>query len=790
MLKNYLRLAVRNLRRSATYSAINISGLALGIACALLIISFITYHTGFDNFHSHSDRIYRFVTEQHRDNVSYAPAVPPAFGKTFREDYTFGETVGRLYTSTGALITIQDEKEVKKFREDVAFADPEFFDIFNFPLAHGDNRTALVEPNTAVISETIARKYFGDESPLEKIIRLDNRIDFRITGILGDIPTKSDFRSGIFLSYATIGQLNAWYAADDAWGGITTDLQTFVRLRPGVNPREVEAVLPAYVKKFRAESKNVHHYKLQPLGEIHFDSRYGGVMDRGILIVLSVIGAFLVFTACLNFINLATAQAVNRSKEVGVRKTLGSARSQLFWQFASETGLIVVLATFVAVAIAYSVLPYLNELFNNRVKFELLSDARLLLLLPVLMMAVTFLSCTYPGLVLSGFKPVIALKGRLTGRGTGNFNLRRTLITIQFTISHVLLIGLIVIVFQIRYLKKADLGFDQTGVVLIPAGSNDMKMKTLKARFQQIPAVESVTACFAAASSDSWWGNSITYENRTEGEDFAVSFKGGDEDFVNTFGLKLIAGRNLTPADTVREFLVNETLVEKLNLTPEEILGKNIAAGAWSGPVVGVLKDFHDAPLRLEIHPLYVTTSMENYHLYAVKINLGNSRETLKALEAAWTSTYPELIYEYDFMDNVTAEFYQTEETILDLIQGFAFIALFIGCMGLYGMASYMAIQKTKEIGIRKVLGSSLSQILWIFGKEFSRLILIAFLLAAPLGWWLMSEWLEQYKFHVPMSAWIFILEMAVIAFVVLLTVGYQSARSALANPVKSLRSE
>jgi putative ABC transport system permease protein len=789
MLENYLKLALRNIMRAPTYSVINISGLALGITCALLIFSLVTYHLNFDNFHADSDRIYRFVTEQHRDQVTYAGSVPPAFGKTFRDDYTYAEKVARVCTAYESLINIEQGGELRKFTENAAFVDVEFFEIFNFPLVAGDIRKNLTEPNTCVITEAIAKKIFGNETPLDKTIRLDNRIDFKITGVLRDLPDNTDLRSEIYLSYSTVGQYNDWYAEDDAWGGITTDIQTFGKLREGVTPAEVEAVLPAYVKKYRAESKNVHHYKLQPLADIHFNAQYGGVMEKQTLIVLSVIGFFLIVTAALNFINLATARAVTRSKEVGVRKTLGSVRGQLFWQFALETGVIVVIATMLAFAVSYSVLPLLNDLFSTRIQFNLLSDLRLILFIPSLMVIVTLLSCSYPGLILSGFKPVQALKGKLTG--TENFNLRRSLITVQFTIAQVLLIGLIVVVYQMRLFEVTDLGFNQNAVVMIPSGSNDEKMKTLKQKFDALPQVESVTTCFTSPSSQSSWNTSLTFDNRSEQENFSVSYRGGDEDFLKTFGINLVAGRNLLPADTVREFLVNETLVAKLNMTPDEILGKPMRVnGSWTGPIVGVVKDFHDQSLHSDVKPVFISTVLDSYHTFAVKINLKDSKDALAALEREWSEMYPELIYSYEFLDNITAEFYQTEQTMLQLVEVFAFISLFIACMGLYGMASFMALQKTKEIGIRKVLGGSVSHILWIFGKEFSTLIVLAFILAAPIGWFVMSAWLENFAYHVDMNFWILIAEVAIIATIVLLTVGYKALRSAVMNPVKALRVE
>jgi ABC-type antimicrobial peptide transport system permease subunit len=335
------------------------------------------------------------------------------------------------------------------------------------------------------------------------------------------------------------------------------------------------------------------------------------------------------------------------------------------------------------------------------------------------------------------------------------------------------------------------MGFDKEAIVMIPIGSQDSKMKTLKEQFLQIPGVEDVSISFSAPASRNHWGTSITYDNRTETEDFGVSIKAGDQNFISTYGIDIVTGRNLQPSDSVREFLVNETLVRKLNLSsPEEILGKTISSNGKTAPVVGVISDFHDQSFQSEISPVLISTSTEHYHEYGVRINMRDASTILAAIEKAWSAMYPEQIYDYQFLDQQTAEFYEAEQSILKLIQVFAAIALFIACMGLYGLVSYMAAQKTKEIGIRKVLGGSVANILWIFGKEFFLLILVAFLFAAPVGWWLMTQWLENYEYRFTMTWWVFALEAAIITFVALLTVGFRSAKAAMMNPANALRTE
>ena len=797
MLKNYLKIAIRNLQRNKVYALINVMGLALSMSCGILIFALVKHHLSFDNFHQNSDRIYRIVTEQHRDNISYSFSVPAPLGKAFRNDYTFGEKVARICTFEDLLISTKQGNEIKKFKEaeGVAFTEPEFFDIFNYPLLQGDKNTVLAEPNTAILTEKAAKKYFGNENPINKTFKLDNRIELKVTGILKDLPSNSDRKTDIYASYPTLKTFNEWLGSDDSWGGIASAMQCFVLLRPGISPAQVESVMPAYVKKYRPTSKNVHHYKLQPINQMHFDGRYNGPMDKKNLWVLSFIGLFLIVTDCVNFVNLATAQALKRSKEVGVRKVLGSLRTQLFWQFISETGMITVLGATLAILLAFLALPYVNTWFSTQVSINLLNDWQLSTFIAALTVLVTFLSGSYPGLILAGFQPVLALKGKLSQQNIGGFNTRRTLIVTQFAISQVLIIGMIVIANQMKYAQKSDLGFNKDATILVPiaSGANLSSIKTLKSKIAGINGVEKISTFYGAPADKSSWNNSPRYNNNPEEEVFRVSVKSADEDYLSTFGLELVTGRNVFPSDTMRECLVNETFVKKLNLkSPEEVIGKPLTlnAGKFKGTIVGVVKDFHDQSFHQEITPICITTLSENYSYYGVKINMANAKNTLDAIEKTWSQQHPDQIYEYKFLDASIAEFYETESIMLKLIQAFSGIAIFIGCLGLYGLVSFMVSQKTKEIGIRKVLGGSIANIIWIFGKEFSRLIVLAFIFAAPLGWWVMNSWLQDFKFHIDIKAEVFILAIVSTFVVAALTVGYQVVKAALMNPVKSLKSE
>jgi putative ABC transport system permease protein len=797
MLRSYFKIGRRNLTRNKGYAFINIAGLALSMACGMLIFTFIKHHL---SFHSNSDRIFRIVTELHRDQIAYNASTPSPLGEFFRNEHTSGEKVARVYTEGEVLVTIKEKNEPRKFLETdgFAFAEPTFLEIFNFTMAQGDGKSTLTTPNTAMLTESTAIKYFGQEEPMGKTLWLENKIPFTITGILKDFPNNTDLKASIFVSWSSLKAYNPWMAHEtDGWNGISDGMRCYTMLRAGVSPIEVETALAPYVKKYRPNSKNVHHYKLQPLADLHFNARYGGAMSKQNLWILSVIGAFLIATACVNFINLATAQALKRSKEVGVRKVLGSMQMQLFWQFIFETAMICTLGIVLAVIFSAIVIPYANDLFNMHMTMNLFTDIQLIGFVFGLGMVVTFLAGYYPALVLARFQPVTALKGKPTQQKVGGFNTRRTLIVSQFAISQVLIIGMIVIIHQIRFARESDMGFDKDAIVMIEAGDdnddNTNNGDALKQEIARIPGVDKVSRCYAAPASGNSWGNSIKFDNSTEEVNFRTSIKSADADYVSTFGLELVTGRNLTPSDTVREMLVNETMIRKLGLpSPEDALGKIIVAngGSMKAPIVGVVKDFHDKSFHEEITAVLITTYASEYESYAIKFNMSNAALALPAIEKVWTQQHPDQIFQYEFLDDSIAEFYENEDRMLTIIQIFSSISIFIGCLGLYGLVSFMVTQKSKEIGIRKVLGCSIPNILWIFWSEFARLVVIAFVIAAPLGWWLMRTWLQNFKFQIGLSVWFFVLAIGFSLAVALITVSYQVIKAAIMDPVKSLRME
>lgn len=795
MIKNYFKIAWRTLLRYKAYTGINVFGLTLSITAAILIFTLVTYQFSFDSFHPNKDRIYRIVTEINNDaQLNHLPCVPEPLGKAFRNDYTFAEQTARVIYYRNVLIALPQEKEVKKFQEEqgIAFAEPSYFQIFDFPLTQGDPKTALAAPHSALITESIAKKYFGHTDVMGKTLRINNTLDFTITGILKDLPPNTDRRQEIYLSY---DNLRNWsrFASDSNWSNLYTGSMCFVLLNKGVSPARVDKAFPSFVTKYyNAEDAKTYGFRLQPLSDIHINANYDGKIDPKYLYALLLIGIFLLATACMNFINMATAQALNRSKEVGIRKVLGSLRNQLFWQFIAETAIITITAGVIAWFAAVTLLPSLNELTTAHMSLSLLSTGKSIAFCLIVLLLVVFAAGSYPGLILARFQPVLALKSKLSQAHIGGFSLRRILVTSQFAISQLLIIGMIIIAWQMHYSNNLDMGFDKEAIVTIPIPASDVtKMHTLRNRLTSIPGVENLSLCYQPPAARHNQNTDFNYDNRAKSEHWDVNVKAADDHYLATFGLHLVAGRNLYPSDTVREFLVNETFVKKLGIaSPLDVLGKPLSVNGATAPIVGVVKDFHDYSLKSDIDALCIDAEAIRYEACSIKIDPHKLRETLARIQNTWNETYPDYVYSYTFLDERIADFYQMDNILLTLVEVFAGIAILISCLGLYGLVSFMALRKTKEIGIRKVLGANIGQICWLFGKEFFRLLLIAFVIAAPIAWIATHTWLQEFKYSIHPGPGLFLIGLLFSVLIAVLAVGYRSLQAAIANPINSLRSE
>ena len=796
MLKNNLKIAWRNLWKRKVFTAINVLGLSIGFGSAILIFLFLNYHLSFDNFHPNQDRIYRMATEEHMDGIGYTASVPPAFAKVFREDYAYAEKAAKIVDREGLVIDVERNGNVNKYKRDIRFAEEDFFKIFNFPLVDGSNAISLSAPNTAVITESEALELFGSSDVVGKTFVLENEETIEITGVLRDIPSASFLEGNIFIAFDNLETYSS-FAHGENWGGITTNLQCYTLLKPNQDIATIETALVELPKKHRPTSKNLHVYKLQPLSEIHLNSDYGG-LNPVFLIIFGIIGLFLIVIACINFINISTAQAFYRSKEIGVRKVLGSFKKQLFWQFLSETFLISLFAVVLGGIMSILFLPAFNALFEIQLTLESLLSIQFFGFLLALLIVVSFLSGSYPGLLLSRIVPILALKGKLNHNDAGGARTRKVLVVTQFVISISLIVATLVISRQIKYATKTDLGFDKESIVMleVPETLDFERFYSLKERLKNVVGVQKVSGCLTSpGGANNFWDTSVKYNNKPEREDFSISIKVGDEDYLNAFNISLVAGRNFFKADSITEMLVNEKFIEKVggaSASPEDVLGKTLAVNGEriQATIVGVVKDFHDGSFTDEIKPIFIAPRVRWYNEIGIKINHLNTKVTLEEMEKEWSQTFSNHIFDYRFLDERVAEQYETEQRYLSLSKVFSGLAIFIGCMGLYGLILFFVNQRTKEIGIRKVLGSNIGNLLALFSADFLRLVIVAGGIATPLTWYVMEQWLQGYAYRTEIHWWYFAIAILAIMFVTLVTISYQTIKAALANPIRSLRTE
>jgi putative ABC transport system permease protein len=807
MFRTYFKTAWRTLIRNKAYTAINISGLAIGIAGCLLIFVVVQFELSYDTFHNNYDRIYRIATaEHHKDgSVGRNPGIPCPAYDALKADFPQIEKVVPVEISSGNQVTVlgtdpnTDVAASKKFIEEnnIAFTTPAYFEIFNVKWISG-NAGALKDPGNVVLTKKHAGKYFTDyKNATGRFIKVDNSVLLKVSGIIEDAPLNSDMSMGMFISYESFKTNPDNFGYSPEWGNLSSNHQVFVLLPKNLGAASIQSQLPAFVKKYYKQDDGRKEQVLQPLKDIHFDAGYGSIgdhsTDKNVLWTLAFIGVLIIVMASINFINLSTAQAVGRSKEVGIRKVLGSKRGQLIGQVMGETLLIVLFSVILAVGIAQLAMPYLSNVASVPEGVSLIT-VQTLLFLAVVLMLVTLLSGIYPALIVSGFKPVLALKSKITSANVGGISLRRVLVITQFAISQILIIGTIVAVSQMNHVRNADLGFNKEALLIMPAYADSVnlaRMEPLRQQMLQNPDVVSVSFGSDEVSSNNNWASNFAFDHK-EDEGYPVFHKFGDAEYLKTYGVQLLAGRNYAASDTTNEIIINETLLNKLGVTDaQKIIGKDlrIGSGRWL-PIVGVIKDFKTNSLKEETKPLTIAARKDFYFTLAVKINTTNLSKTTAQVQKLWEKTYPEYAFNSHFADETIENFYRQETQLSLLYKIFAAIAIFISCLGLYGLVSFMAAQKTKEVGIRKVLGASVGNIVVMFSKEFTVLISIAFIIAVPVAWYFMNNWLQDFQYRISIGISVFALAIMVSLVIAWITVGYKAVRAALVNPVKSLRTE
>lgn len=804
MIRNYFKTAFRNLLRRKNYTIINITGLAAGIAICLIIFIVIRYEMSFDNYHEKKDRVYRVLTEYHHTDspdIFFGKGVPSPLPAALKANFSQAEKVAAIYSAGNDHIQVLDDngQSIKKFKEEkgVFFTEASLFDIFDFKWLVG-NPSSLKNPNSVVLTKTIAEKYFGDwQFASGKTIKWNNREVLKVTGILADVPENTDLQLKVVIAFGTGGTSD--FAKSTNWDGTASSYGCYVLLSRDVSASSFNNQLRAFVKKMKsAENKDSHI--IQPLNKIHYDVKTGDFSDRtispGLIKALWLIGAFILLIACVNFINLSTAQAVNRSKEVGIRKVLGSNKTGLKVQFITETFLIVFMSIVLAVFIAVITLPFISGVLSKSLSFDLADGPAITLFLISIAAVVTALAGFYPSIVLSRFNPINALKNKMTSTGTKGISLRRGLVVFQFVIAQALIIGTLIIVKQMNYFTSQPLGFDKSAIVNIPFPDDSVGTSKLDYLRKQLADTKNIRGVSFSSNTpveddnDNW--STFKFDHAAKETDFYAITKFADDQYIPTYKLPLVAGRNLRPSDTAREFLVNETLVKNLGIVnPQDVLNKEINLwGFINGQIVGVVKDYNDRSFRRGIDPVLITTLKRGYNQAGIKLTTADVSSSIRSIEKLWNQTFPEFVFEYKFLDEKIESFYEQENQLSSLYKIFALIAIFLSCLGLYGLVSFMAVQRVKEVGIRKVLGASVASVIYLFSKEFIILVAIGFVIASPIAWYFMDKWLQDYVYRINISWWIFLVGGISAVVIALLTVSFRAIKAALANPAKSLRTD
>jgi len=806
MLKNYFKTAFRNLVRNRNYTVLNISGLAVGIAVCMIIFIIIQFQSSFDNFHAKKDRIYRVLTEYHHADskeVFYGHGVPFGFPQALKTSFSQLEEVAPIYADHNDQLVVlnNSNKTEKKFKEEsgVFFTNPSFFSIFDFPLLAGSYET-LKDPGNVLVTKETADKYFGDwKTAIGKTMKLNNTDVLKVTGVLATMPANTDFQLKVVVAYGT--GFTKKFLTSTEYDGTNSAHGCYIVLPKNLSSASLNSQLIAYSKKVKSPG-NKDVQTIQSLNAIHYDTEAGDFSNKAIshklINALWLIAAFILLIACVNFINLSTAQAVNRAKEVGIRKVMGSNKAQLKLQFLIETFLIVFVSILIAAMMGRLSLPYVNKIMDLSLNINAANIISILAFLVTVAMAVTFLAGFYPSIVLSGFNPINALKSKLAAKSTKGISLRRGLVVFQFIVAQSLIIGTLVIARQMNFFTSQPLGFDKSAIVNIPVPTDSIsnsKLNYLTKELQNVSGIQSVSFNSSTPvedNNDNW--TNFKFNHAIKEVDFYSIIKSTDNQYVTTYKLPLIAGRNIVASDTAKEFLVNEMVLKNLGIAnPKDALNKEIAFNdRMKGPIVGVLKDFNTRSFRDGLAPLIIASYKKDYNDAAIKLASNDVTSVMHSIEKIWNTAYPDFVFEYKFLDDKVESFYKQESQLSQLYKIFAGIGIFLSCLGLYGLASFMAVQRVKEVGIRKVLGASATNIVYLFSKEFIILISIAFVIATPIAWYFMNQWLQNYPsdFRIHLSWWLFVTGGIASVFIALATVSFQAIKAAIANPVKSLKAE
>nr|WKN38846.1 ABC transporter permease [Tunicatimonas sp. TK19036] len=811
MLRNYFLTAWRQVQKSKLHTAINVFGLAIGIAACLVIALTVQHEFSYDRHHPDGDRIYRITSRlKFADDWITNGGVSGPIPHAVRDEFTGLEAVAAFH-SVGSGVSIPGKADFAGENE-VVIAEPDFFQVFSgHQWMIGSPEQSLSQPYQVVLTASQAQKYFGDQDAVGQTLTYFDTLDFVVSGILQDNPYNTDLPYTDYLSFATIEAEESLYQSYglDSWGSTNSNSLAFIKLSKETVPSNISEQFPALVEKYIApeESSVERAFVLQPLSDVHFNVEYTmsnhGVAHKPTLYGLVLVALFLLLVASVNFVNLETARAVLRSREVGVRKVLGSSRGQLIQQFLGETFLITLLAGILSLGVAKLGVDFFAESLPPELSLSVLWKGNGWLLLLAIIGIVGLLAGTYPAWVLSAYSPVFALKNQarqMSGR-TRKAYFRRALIVFQFAIAQIFILGTLMVGSQLHYLLNKDMGFRKDAIIHFRPDhwwqDTTQRRIVLANELRQLSGVSEVSLSSSLPAANNWSSRTIAYRTDTSEIEAHVYIKEADTSYLNVFNIELLAGRNYYASDTMNELLLNETAARILGFDPpNEAVGKLIEFHKDKAlPVVGVVSDFHDGPLRDKLHPLMMGSNAYNLGSFNVLMATQGKqsdevRQTLAQVEQAYKKIYPEESFEYEFYDDTIAGFYRAEERTARLINVATGLAIFISCLGLLGLVSFTTNQRLKEIGIRKVLGATVTQIIALFSQEFVGLVLVSFVVAAPIAWYFAQEWLAGFAYQTNIGIAIFLLTVISALTLALLTVGLRSWQAALANPVDSLRNE
>jgi predicted permease len=789
MFKNYFVTSIRNLIRQKGFSLINISGLAIGMAISILIFLWVKHELSYNMFNENSDQLFRMVQTQHYSSGPLTTTcMPGPLSKDIRTEMPEIVNSFTFYNQT-ATISYKD----KLFTEEVRMADPELFEMFTFDFIKGDPTKVFSELNSVVITEKMAKKIFDNEDPIGKVIKYNNEHSFKVTGVIEETPENSSFRFDICIPFEYIENFG-YHLNEYGWNSF----YVYVELESGVDYKQLNNKIQKYLEN-KTRDQNAAEGEtydsdidlfLFPLSKIHLYSYSDSRGAIQYIYIFSAIAIFILLIACINFMNLATARSAKRSREISIRKTVGANRGQLIKQFLGEAMIISFLSMLLALFLVWQLLPFFNEITSKNIVFDF-SDFNFWLVLILITLFVGVVAGSYPAFYLSKFNPVKTLKGGIN-KGKGNFYFRRILVVFQFTLSVGLIISAIVVNRQLSYLQSNSLGMDLNNVILFSMrGESSEKYDVFRNELMQNPNITDVTRANSIPFYIGSNSGSFDWEGRDGEDDILIGFTFTDVDYINTLDMKLLDGRYFDSSiqtDTAA-IVINEKAAKALNM--DSPLGKWISWGDENRyRIIGVVSDFHHLPMQYEIDPLILLYLPERCNLMFVKTKDGNQENIQSQIRESWNNTFPKYPYEPTMLDDIYNKAYTDETNLIKIIGYFSILAIFISCLGLFSLAAYMAEQRTKEIGIRKVLGASTPGIVSLLSKEFLKWVIIANVIAWPITWFVLSDWLNTYVYHTRLSPDIFIYALLLSLIIAMITVAFQAIKSAIKKPVDAIKWE